>query len=287
MRRTRSPRPRNPSIAASRSPTPTVDLSKLRIWKEGIFTKLSGGITQLAKMRNVTVIQVAPTLKARNPARRKRARPAVHQLRNGHLRRRPAMRDAQGVRPRQSARDDFEREALRSRTSPENLLIIGGGYIGMEMGTVYSALGSQVTVIEAMDNILAGADPDLARPVVNGQEGLQRKSAQRRRFEDVHRGAKQIKVESEFDGKKVEELYDRVLVSVGRSQQRRSRPENTKVTLDEKVSSRSTRSCRRAIRTSTPLATSPVASCWRTRRTRKAALPSRPSRATSARRRTS
>jgi dihydrolipoamide dehydrogenase len=65
-------------------------------------------------------------------------------------------------------------EALDIEDMPENLLVIGGGYIGMEMGTVYAALGSKVTVVEAMDNILAGADPDLARPVVAGQESLQR-----------------------------------------------------------------------------------------------------------------
>ena len=57
-------------------------------------------------------------------------------------------------------------EALEMEDIPENLLVVGGGYIGMEMGTVYATLGSKVTVVEALDNILAGADPDLARPVV-------------------------------------------------------------------------------------------------------------------------
>ena len=56
-------------------------------------------------------------------------------------------------------------EALEVEEIPEDLLIIGGGYIGMELGTVYSNLGSKVVVIEALDSILAGADPDLARPV--------------------------------------------------------------------------------------------------------------------------
>ena len=58
------------------------------------------------------------------------------------------------------------REALEIEDIPENLLIVGGGYIGMELGTVYAALGSQVVVVEALDSILLGADPDLVRPVM-------------------------------------------------------------------------------------------------------------------------
>src|SRR5207244_7929532 len=58
-------------------------------------------------------------------------------------------------------------EALEVEDIPENLLVVGGGYIGMELGTVYATLGSKVVVVEALDNILTGADPDLARPVMN------------------------------------------------------------------------------------------------------------------------
>src|SRR5207245_478349 len=58
------------------------------------------------------------------------------------------------------------REALEVEDIPDNLLVVGGGYIGMELGTVYAALGSKVVVVEAMDSILPGADPDLVRPVV-------------------------------------------------------------------------------------------------------------------------
>ena len=56
-------------------------------------------------------------------------------------------------------------EALEIEEIPEDLLVIGGGYIGMELGTVYAALGSKVVVVEALESILAGADPDLVRPV--------------------------------------------------------------------------------------------------------------------------
>jgi dihydrolipoamide dehydrogenase len=118
---------------------------------------------------------------------------------------------------------------------PESLLIVGGGYIGMEMGTVYAALGSKVTVVEALDNILAGADPDLARPVVTAAKKAFKEIRLKTKVGKMSTVGKQIKVEMEFDGKKVEELYDRVLVSVGRAANSADLGlENTKVTLDEK-----------------------------------------------------
>src|SRR5438094_2480525 len=59
------------------------------------------------------------------------------------------------------------REALEIEDIPENLLVVGGGYIGMELGTVYATLGSKVVLVEALETILTGADPDLTRPVMN------------------------------------------------------------------------------------------------------------------------
>ena len=126
-------------------------------------------------------------------------------------------------------------EALEIQDVPENLLIVGGGYIGMEMGTVYAALGSKITVVEAMDNILAGADPDLARPVVTAAKKAFKEIRLKAKVLKMSSAGKQIKVEIEFEGKKVEELYDRVIVSVGRSANSVDLGlENTKVTLDEK-----------------------------------------------------
>jgi len=126
-------------------------------------------------------------------------------------------------------------EALEIEDIPENLLVVGGGYIGMEMGTVYAALGSKVTVVEALDNILAGADPDLARPVVAAAKRAFKEIRLKARVNKMSTAGKQIKVEMEFDGKKLEELYNRVLVSVGRAANSADLGlENTKVVLDEK-----------------------------------------------------
>ena len=214
---------------------PTVDLAKMRAWKEGILTKLGGGIAQLAKMRNVTVIQGkayfegSQTLRVENEQGQQFVNYETAIVAVGSVPALPKAFDLGNPRVMTST------EALEIEDIPEDLLIIGGGYIGMEMGTVYAALGSKVTVIEAMDNILAGADPDLARPVVAAAKKAFKEIRLKAKVLKMSSAGKQIKVESEFDGKKVEELYDRVLVSVGRAANSIDLGlENTKVTLDEK-----------------------------------------------------
>jgi dihydrolipoamide dehydrogenase len=126
-------------------------------------------------------------------------------------------------------------EALEVSDIPESLLVIGGGYIGMELGFVYSALGSKVTVIEALDAILAGADADLARPVVANAKKSFKEIRLKARVTKMATVGKQIKVESEFNGEKLSELYDRVLVSVGRVPNSADLGlQNTKAALDER-----------------------------------------------------
>ncbi|HEY6226925.1 MAG TPA: NAD(P)/FAD-dependent oxidoreductase, partial [Verrucomicrobiae bacterium] len=119
---------------------------------------------------------------------------------------------------------------------PENLLVVGGGYIGMELGTVYATLGSKVVVIEALDTILAGADPDLVRPVFKYAEKAFQEVRLKTKVLKMATAGKQIKVNSEnANGEKKEELYDRVLVSVGRVPNCADIGlENTKVQRDDK-----------------------------------------------------
>jgi dihydrolipoamide dehydrogenase len=126
-------------------------------------------------------------------------------------------------------------EALEIEDVPENLLVVGGGYIGMEMSTVYAALGSKITLVEALDAILAGADADLARPVVANAKKLFKEIRLKSKVTKMSTVGKQIKVESEYNGEKLTEMYDRVLVSVGRVANSKDLGlENTKVELDER-----------------------------------------------------
>jgi dihydrolipoamide dehydrogenase len=215
--------------------SPTVDLGKLRAWKEGILAKLGGGITQLAKMRNVPVIQGrayfegSQSLRVESEQGQQFVNYETAILAVGSV---PAMPKAFDLG---NPRIMTSTEALEIEEIPATMLIVGGGYIGMEMGTIYAALGSKVTVVEALDNILAGADPDLARPVVMAAKKAFKEIRLQTRVLKMSTIGKQIKVEMEFASKQVVELYDRVLVSVGRAPNSADIGlENTKVTLDEK-----------------------------------------------------
>ncbi len=214
---------------------PTVDLSKLRAWKESILAKLGGGVAQLAKMRNVQVIQGRGYFENSNTLRVETDQGQQFiQFETAIL--------AVGSRPALPKAFDLgnprimtSTEALEIEDIPESLLVVGGGYIGMELGTVYAALGSRIVVVEALDNVLAGADPDLARPVVANAKKAFKEIRLKARVGKMSTVGKQIKVEMEFDGKKLEELYDRVLVAVGRVPNSADLGlEHTGVVLDDK-----------------------------------------------------
>jgi dihydrolipoamide dehydrogenase len=214
---------------------PTIDVSKLRAWKESILTRLSGGIAQLAKMRGVHVLQGrgyfedSRTLRVETDQGQQFVQYDKAIVAVGSKSAMPKAFDLGNPRVMTS------REALEVEDVPENLLVIGGGYIGMELGTVYAALGSKVVLVEALDTILAGADPDLARPVAAYARKAFKEIRLQTKVGKMATSGKQIKVEFDLDGEKKDELYDRVLVAVGRSPNADDLGlENTKVSFDEK-----------------------------------------------------
>jgi dihydrolipoamide dehydrogenase len=144
---------------------PKIDLGKLRTWKDSIIEKLSGGITSLAKLRDVEVLygrgyfEDSKTLRVETSGGQKFVTYDAAIIAVGSKSAMPKAFDLGNPRIMTS------REALEVPDVPGTLLIVGGGYIGMELGTVYATLGSKVVVVEALGSILAGADPDLVRPV--------------------------------------------------------------------------------------------------------------------------
>jgi dihydrolipoamide dehydrogenase len=214
---------------------PAVDLSKLRTWKESILEKLGGGVASLAKMRGVQVIQGrgyfegSQSLRVETEQGQQFIQYDQAILAVGSVAAMPKVFDLGNPLIMTST------EALEIADIPENLLVVGGGYIGMELGTVYAALGSKITVVEALDNVLTGADPDLARPVVANARKMFKEIRLKAKVVKMSTAGKQIKVEMEYNGQKVSELYDRVLVAVGRAPNSADLGlENTKVELDEK-----------------------------------------------------
>lgn len=214
---------------------PKVDLGKLRVWKNSILEKLAGGVATLAKMRGVQVIhgrgyfEDSQTLRVETQQGQQFIRFEQAILAAGSLAAMPKAFDLGNPRVMTST------GALEVEDIPENLLVVGGGYIGMEMGTVYAGLGSKIVLVEALDNILTGADPDLARPVVANAKRAFKEIRLKAKVTKMATAGKQIKVEMEYNDQKLSELYDRVLVSVGRVPNSANLGlENTKVELDER-----------------------------------------------------
>ncbi len=215
---------------------PKVDVAKLREWKDSIIVKLSGGVATLAKMRGVQVIAGRGYFEGSNKLRveTESGQQFVEYeqaiLAVGSVPAMPKSFDLGNPRVMTST------EALEIEDIPESLLVVGGGYIGMELGTVYAALGSKIVLVEALDAILAGAD---GRPRASGggqrQEDVQGNPAQGQGHQDGHGRANRSKWNPSTTAKKLSELYDRVLVSVGRVPNSADLGlKNTKVELDEK-----------------------------------------------------
>ncbi len=214
---------------------PKIDLAKLRVWKESVLQKLGQGIAQLAQKRGVQVICGRGYLES---SRQLRVETAEGQL---FVEFEHAI-VAVGTKPALPKAFDLgnpkvmtSTQALEIEEIPQSLLVIGGGYIGMELGTVYASLGSQVVVLEALDTLLAGADADLVRPVLARAKKAFREVRLKAKVLSMSTAGKHIKVTVEYNGETKEELYDRVLVSVGRVPNCEDLGlENTQVVRDEK-----------------------------------------------------
>jgi dihydrolipoamide dehydrogenase len=222
-------------------PTPKIGVDKLRARKEKVLETLSSGLAELAKRRKVRRIHargvfVDSTTLQLEGGDRKTYEDERHTfdhciVATGSVPAMPKMFDIGSDRVMDST------GALNLVDIPETLLVIGGGYIGLEMGSVYSEIGTKVSVVELTEGLLPGADRDLVKPL---------EKRLREHFAAIHLGTKvtavkdvggrvEVAMEAADGSNKRNETFDRVLVAVGR------RPkssgfglENTKVTIDEK-----------------------------------------------------
>jgi len=187
---------------------PKVDLAKLRAFKEKVVAKLTGGLAGMAKVRKVTVIQGVGTFLDRN-----RLEVGGKTIRFNSAIIAAGSQAAKLPFLPEDSRIVDSTGALELRSLPKKLLVIGGGIIGLEMGTVYSTLGARLDVVEMMDGLMLGADRDLVAV-------WQKFNAPR--FDSVMLKTRTTKAEAAKDGIKVSfdgketKTYDMVLVSVGR-----------------------------------------------------------------------
>ena len=220
--------------------SPQVAVDKVRAGKEGVIKNLTRGLASLAKARKVKVIQARGVLDGAGKLRLEGDHSSIPDdaeltfndliIATGSTPAMPPMFKIGSDRVMDST------GALDLADVPERLLVIGGGYIGLEMGTVYAQLGSQVSVVEMAPRLLAGADQDLVAPLAKRLKTL---------FEDrIYVDTKvqslaqvddQIEAAFVGPGKYGSERYDRVLVSVGRSPNSRNLGlETTRIQLAER-----------------------------------------------------
>lgn len=197
---------------------PQVDLDKLRNWKANdVVGKLTGGLAQMAKGRGVTVVQGVGKFTSPNQIAVTAADGKVTTVgfENAIIAAGSQATKFPGAPEDERIMDSTG--ALALADIPKRMLVIGGGIIGLEMGTVYDALGTKVSVVEFMDGLITGCDRDLVRPLQKRME---------KRFEAIMLSTKVSKIEAKKDGIHVSfegenapegvQVYDRVLVSIGR-----------------------------------------------------------------------
>ena len=214
---------------------PKIDLDKLRAWKDSILDKLGQGIKGLAQKRGVQLVygrghfEDSQTLRVETAEGQKFIAYDTVIIAVGSKAALPSAFDLGNKRIMTST------EALEIQDVPGDLLVVGGGYIGMELGTVYAALGSKVVVLEVLPSILTGIDPDLVRPVSRFAQKAFKEIRVNTKVLKMATAGKRIKVTIQLAGEQREELYDRVLVSVGRMPNISNIGlEHTKVTKDDK-----------------------------------------------------
>lgn len=198
---------------------PNVDIDALRARKDKVISALTSGLAQLARRRNVTLIRGTARFTGSTTLEVASVEPggASQTITFEHC------ILASGSRPSRIPAFDIGSPRVMDSTGaleladvPESLLVVGGGYIGLEMGTVYAELGSKVSVVELTDTLLPGADRDLVKPLQKRIEGLFSAIMLRTKVVKLEDTGTAVRASFEGpDGPSVQE-FSRVLVAVGR-----------------------------------------------------------------------
>jgi dihydrolipoamide dehydrogenase len=196
---------------------PKIDIDAIRTWKESVITKLTGGLAGLAKQRKVQVVRGTAKFTSPNSLAVQTAEgEKIVTFDNAIVAAGSSVARIPGF-PYDDPRIIDSTGALALKDVPKRMLVIGGGIIGLEMATVYNALGSKISVVELMDQIMPGADKDLVKP-------LHTRIA--KRYEAIMLKTKVTRIEATKNGLKVTfegeqapaepQVYDKVLMAVGR-----------------------------------------------------------------------
>ncbi len=214
---------------------PKIDLKALRAWKDQVVDKLSGGLAALCEQRGVQYIQGRAEFVASDRLRLRDAEVSGITFEQAIIATGSRPIPFPGAQIKKGGRVMNSTGALGLPEIPESMLVLGGGYVGLELGMVYSSLGTRIQVVEMADQLLPGVDPDLVKPL---------KKRLDTEFEAMHLKTKVSRMEEGEGGVTVsfeggadisEQTFDRVLIAIGRSPNSQQLGlENTNVQVDDR-----------------------------------------------------
>ena len=216
---------------------PKIDLDRLRAWKNEVVNKMTGGLGQLSKARKINYVQGTASFINSSTLKVEKVDGTSEELKFENV------IIAIGSRITTIPSLSIDSKRLLNSTSaldlpeiPKTLLVIGGGYIGLELGSVYQALGTKVSVVEMMPGLLPGADRDLVAHLSKRIEKQYDKIMLNSKVLELKETKKGIKVKiQDQEGKTTEDEYEYVLMSIGRRPETKGLGlENTKVQVNER-----------------------------------------------------
>ena len=214
---------------------PQIDLEALRTWKGKVIDQMAVGLESLNNRRGVQLLKGRAEFESSETVR-------LYESEVSHIKFRHAI-IATGSYPTPFPGTEFKSGgrimsstgALALADIPESMLILGGGYVGLELGTVYAALGSRVSLVELEDRLLMGVDQDLVQPLHRRLESVFENISLKTKVTSLNEHEKGVDVIFEGNADKTEQTFDRVLVAIGRKPASQNIGlENTRVDLDDR-----------------------------------------------------
>ena len=216
-------------------PEPDIDIGKIREHKNKVIDQLANGLVSLSEKRGIQRIKGKAVFESSNKAR-------IYESDTGHIRFKQAIIATgssavglPGTEFKKNGRIINSSGALELPDIPGSMLIVGGGYVGLEIGSVYAALGSRIVLLERGKQLMTGVDPDIVKPLRSRLEGLFEKIHYNTSIESLREEETEVVASFNTESGLEDRSFDRVLVAIGREPNSMDIGlENTKLTVDDK-----------------------------------------------------
>ncbi|NOR10695.1 MAG: dihydrolipoyl dehydrogenase [Desulfovibrionaceae bacterium] len=214
---------------------PKLDITAMRAWKEQVVDSMADGLVTLAKHRGILLVQGMARFESSDTVRLTGADISHIRFKHGIIATGSRPLELPGISFSPASRIMDSATALTLPDIPKSLLVVGGGYVGLELGSVYAALGSQVTLMEREDRLLAQVDADLVQPLQKRLSKLFAEILFGVRMNSMKENNEGVDVEFQHEQKLEQRRFDRALVAIGRIPNSNDLGlEHTKVTLDSR-----------------------------------------------------